>query len=74
MKYRDMTDEQRSAWGREESAARQSDLAVIKSFAALAAAQANAERRRKLIGATRGQASGAVIQANRDKRISESSP
>jgi hypothetical protein len=66
--YRDMTAEQMLAWGAQESAARQADLAEVKSKEALTAAQANCEARRKLIGATRGQATSMVLQANRAKR------
>lgn len=74
VKYRDMTGEQRLAWGRAESAARKDDLAVIKSAEALATAQANAEQRRKLIGATRTQATGMVIEANRAARYEAVTP
>lgn len=67
-RYRDMTEAERLAWGAQESVQRQADLAAPKSAEALKAAQDAAERRRKLIGATRGQATGMVIDANRAKR------
>jgi hypothetical protein len=69
--YRDMTDEQMLAWGAAESAARIADLAEVKSAEALAAAQAKAKARRKLIGASIGQATSMVIRANREIRIKE---
>lgn len=65
--YRDMNDADMSAWGAAESAARQEDLKV-RSAEGLRAAQANAETRRKAIGATRGQAADMVIRANREAR------
>lgn len=67
MNYRDMTDEQCLAWGREESAARIADLAV-RSADGLRIAQANADVRRKAIGATSGQAADMVIRANRGSK------
>jgi hypothetical protein len=67
LNYRDMTDAQMLAWGRAESLARQEDLQV-RSAEGLKQAQANAETRRKLIGATRSQASDMVIRANREAR------
>lgn len=65
--YRDMTDAQMLEWGRLESLLRQADLQV-RSAEGLKQAQANAETRRKLIGATRSQASDMVIRANREAR------
>lgn len=65
--YRDMTDAQALAWGRAESIARKADL-QIRSAEGLKQAQANAEARRKLIGATRGEAADIVIRANREAR------
>lgn len=65
--YRDMTDADMLAWGAAESEARKADLAV-RGAEGLRAAQANAETRRKAIGATRGQASDMVIRANREAR------
>lgn len=70
MHYRDMTEAQLLAWGQAESAARIADLAV-RSAEGLKAAQANAETRRKAIGATRGQAADLVVLANRAARIAE---
>jgi len=67
--YRDMTDAQMLEWGRLESLLRQADLQV-RSAEGLKQAQANAETRRKLIGATRSQASDMVIRANREARRS----
>jgi hypothetical protein len=67
--YRDMTDADMLAWGAAESAARQADLSV-RSAEGLRTAQANAERRRKDIGATIGQAADMVIRANREARRS----
>lgn len=67
--YRDMTAAEMLAWGAAESAARQADLKV-RSAEGLRAAQANAELRRKAIGATVGQASDMVIRANREARRS----
>ncbi len=67
--YRDMTEAQRLAWGQAETEARQRDLADVKSQAALDEAKANAKARRKLIGASIGQATSMVVQANRAKRI-----
>jgi hypothetical protein len=71
--YRDMTDEQRLAWGHLESEARIKDLADTRTEAALKAAQDNAAARRKLIGASRGQASDMVIRASRAKRMGAAS-
>lgn len=65
--YRDMTDAQRLEWGRAESLARQADLKV-GGAEGLRRAQKNAEVRRKMIGATVGQAADAVIRANRAAR------
>ncbi|MDG9972955.1 hypothetical protein [Stenotrophomonas sp. GD04032] len=67
--YREMTAEQMLAWGLEESEARQADLRV-RTAEGLAAAQANAEARRKLIGASRSAAASMVIDANRHARRS----
>lgn len=67
--YRDMTDAEMLAWGAAESSARQSDLSV-RSSEGLRTAQANAERRRKAIGATIGQAADMVIRANREAKRS----
>jgi hypothetical protein len=67
VQYRDMTEAQSLEWGRSESRARQADLQV-RSAEGLKQAQENAEARRKLIGATRGQAADLVIRANRDAR------
>lgn len=72
MNYRDMTADQMLAWGHAESAARQADLADVKSQAALDQAQANAKARRRLIGASIGQATRMVVEANRAKRIAGS--
>ena len=65
--YRDMSDAEMLAWGAAESAARQADLEV-RSAEGLRTAQANAERRRKAIGAAIGQAADMVIRANREAR------
>ena len=62
--FRDMTPDEQLAWGRVESLARQADLTAT-SADALVLAQANAERRRNLIRASRSEASNAVIRANR---------
>lgn len=67
-KYRDMTSEQMLAWGASESKQRIADLAGVKSAEVLKSAQSAAEARRKLIGATRGQAADMVILANREAR------
>lgn len=67
--YSDMTGEQRMAWGVAEAAARIADLS-IRSAEGLKAAQANAEARRKMIGASRSAATAMVIDANREKRRS----
>ena len=66
--YRDMTAEQMLAWGTAESEARQAELSGVKSQAILLAAQANAEVRRKAIGASRSAAASMVIDSNRVKR------
>lgn len=68
MNYRDMTEAEMLAWGAAESRARIADLDGVRSADALKAAQAAAEARRKLIGATRGQAADMVIRANREAR------
>lgn len=65
---RDMTDDERIAWGRQEADCRKVDL-TVRSAAGLAAAQANAEARRKSIGASRLWASSAVSDALRLARI-----
>ena len=70
--YRDMTEAQMLAWGAAESAARQADL-LVRSQAGLIAAQANAHARRRLIGATIGQAADMVIRANRAARAGAAS-
>lgn len=70
MKYADMTEVQRLAWGQSEAAARIADLAP-RGAEALKTAQANAETRRKAIGATRGQAANMVVEANRLARRAE---
>lgn len=66
--YRDMTEEQCLAWGAAESRARIADLSGVKSAAALKAAQDAAKTRRRLIGASTGQAADMVIRANREAR------
>ena len=68
--YREMTAEQMLAWGAAESKQRIADLDGVRSAEALKAAQDAAETRRKLIGATRGQAANMVILANREARRS----
>lgn len=70
MNYRDMTEAQQLAWGSQEAAARIADLSV-KSAEGLRVAQANAETRRKAIGATKGQASDMVIRAQRAARYAQ---
>lgn len=65
--YRDMTDAELLAWGAAESEARKADL-TVRSAEGLRVAQANAETRRKAIGASRNQAADAVIRANREAR------
>lgn len=65
--YRDMTGEQMLEWGKAESAARQADL-TVRSAEGLRQAQANAETRRKAIGASRNAAADMVICANRQVR------
>ena len=72
MKFRDMNEAERLAWGSLESARRVADLDGVKSAEELAKAQAAAEQRRKLIGATREQAASAVADANRAKRRGQS--
>ena len=69
-----MTDAQMLAWGIAESAARIADLDGVRSAEALKAAQQAAETRRKVIGATRGQAADMVILANRHNRINGAKP
>lgn len=65
--YDDMTEEQMLAWGREELALRLRDLSV-RTHAGLTEAKANADARRKAIGASLGQAADMVILANRAAR------
>lgn len=67
MKLRDMTPEQQLEWGRGEHAARKTDLEV-RTPEGLRTAQVNAEHRRKLIGATKGQAADLVLAASREAR------
>lgn len=66
-KFKDMTPEQKAAWGAAEAAARAVDL-TDKTLAGLRRAQANAEERRKAIGASNTAATALVIDANRTKR------
>lgn len=68
--FREMSLDEQLEWGRVEGEARVVDLAE-RSEAGLKAAQQNAERRRKLIGASRGQAAEAVSRALRAKRVAE---
>lgn len=66
-KLNEMTPEQMLAWGKAEHAARIADLS-IRTPEGLAAAQKNAEARRKAIGASRSAASAMVIDATRAMR------
>jgi hypothetical protein len=68
VQYRDMNEAQQIAWGVAESAARIADLSV-RTQAGLIAAQANAEARRKAIGASKNAAADMVIRANRALRV-----
>ena len=72
MRYREMTDEQRLEWGFAESDARKHDLKDRSDFG-LQMARILAEKRRKAIGATQGQATDMVLTANRARRVSGSS-
>lgn len=63
-----MTPEQRLQWGKTEAAARAADLAEVKGLEGIDQAQDNAVARRRLIGATRAQATRMVIEANRHSR------
>ena len=71
MNYRDMTEAQMLDWGRIEGDARIADLEGVQSAEALKAAQDAAAARRKLIGASRGQATDMVIRANSAARHKE---
>lgn len=66
--YRDMTSEQMLAWGLAEKAARIADL-QDRTPEGLQRAQANAERRRKAIEASRSAAASLVLDASRAQRI-----
>ncbi len=68
--YRDMTDEQRLAWGASERESRIADLTGVQSANVLKSAQDAAKARRRIIGATIGQASDMVIRATREIRRS----
>ncbi|MGH8158406.1 MAG: hypothetical protein ACREPQ_09810 [Rhodanobacter sp.] len=68
MKYADMDDQARLEWGLKESDIRKVDLAADRSAEGLKFAQGAAIRRRLEIGATRGQATAMVIDANRRER------
>lgn len=65
---RDMSEEERLAWGLAESRLRKADLADVKSAEALKVAQANAKARRLQIGASRNAAADLVIAASRHLR------
>jgi hypothetical protein len=67
-KFREMNEAERAAWGDAEAAARRADLEGVKSEQSLTEAKANAAARRKLIGATIGQATALVIQSTRRAR------
>lgn len=66
--YGDMTAEQMLAWGRAEQLQRIEDL-KDRTPAGLRTAQANAEQRRKAIGAGRSVAATLVMDASRANRI-----
>lgn len=68
--YRDMTDEQRLAWGRAELAARKAEL-TLRTAGGLIAAQRNAKARRNAIGASASAASAMVADATREIRRAE---
>lgn len=68
--YRDMTSEQMLAWGRAEQQQRIEDLKV-RTPEGLRAAQANAEQRRKEIGAGRSVAATLCMDATRAERIAK---
>ena len=63
----EMTVEQMNAWGAAEHAARMQDL-TDRTPEGLARAQANAEARRKAIGASRSAAATMVSDASRARR------
>lgn len=71
MNYREMTEAQMLEWGTSERATRMAELDCCRSAEALKAAQEGCERRRKIIGATRGQAADMVILAGREIRRQE---
>lgn len=68
--YRDMTAEQMLAWGRAEQLQRIEDL-KDRTPEGLRKAQANAEQRRKAIGASRSVAATLVMDASRAARIAK---
>lgn len=68
--YRDMTEEQRLAWGAAEAEARVVDLRV-RSKAGLVAAQEAAKARRRAIDASVSAAASMVSTALRAKRVKE---
>jgi len=68
----EMTVEQMNAWGAAEHAARMQDL-TDRTPEGLARAQANAEARRKAIGASRSAAATMVSDASRARRRAEMS-
>lgn len=67
----DMTEAERIAWGTAEHDARVRDLAVARSAEGLKAAQAAAEGRRKLVGASKSQAAAAIYDAAIQRRRAE---
>lgn len=69
--YSEMSEDEMLAWGSAEHDARIADLAGVKSQEALQAAQANAERRRKAIKASRSAASRMITDASRERRWTE---
>lgn len=73
-KYSEMNEAERAAWGDAEAAARRADLKGVNAAPSaaiamtLVIAQSNAEKRRRLIGATVPQATVLVIQSTRRTR------
>ena len=70
-RFSEMTDSERDAWGDSEANFRMVDLSD-RTAEGLRMAQANAERRRNAVGASRVGAAEAVSTALRNRRIAES--
>lgn len=67
MKFGDMTDKQRLAWGKAEAALRNAEMQA-RLVEVRKAMQASAKARRKVIGATQRQATAMVTAALRAPR------